>query len=174
MQTVIPHAEEGPWSITSAGSGGDGTIEDLTITIDRGPEMGCYSIRTMRRTGTRVGPRSSVHGQVTDTVATAALAVGCLLLEVIPASLHRHETIAAMDQADARSRALAQDRDGWSVATLTLDNVDYALFTRAIPEGNVAHADLGWATIAMWSSGPLHNGPFGTALLEPSDGLTDR
>ena len=31
----------------------------------------------------------------------------------------------------------------------------YALWTRTLPEGVAAHADLGWATLAMWSEGGL-------------------
>ncbi|MWV47954.1 hypothetical protein GRS96_01540 [Rathayibacter sp. VKM Ac-2803] len=174
MRTLLPLAEHERWSITGAGSTNDGPTDGLTIALDRGPQAGRCSIRTMLRTGLRIGPRSSVHGQVTDAVATASLAVNCLLLDAVPEGLERREAIAAMDAAGMRSTALAEDRDGWSVEPLTLDGTDYALFTRAIPEGSAAHADLGWATIAMWSTGPLFPGPFRLAEVESGDDLRVR
>ncbi|WP_181136072.1 hypothetical protein [Rathayibacter sp. AY1D3] len=146
----------------------------MIIAIDRGASASRFSIRTMRRTGTRLGPRGSVHGTVTNPIATANMAVGCLLFEVLPTGLENHEGLAAMEQAEARAEELARDRNGWDVTALPLDGIDYALFTRTISEGTVAHADLGWATVAMWSRGPLHEGPFRLADVEPGDDLSVR
>jgi len=173
MQALVPIASLESWTVTASASTDGGPTEDLTVAIDRGPEQGQCSIRTMRRTGIRIGPHSSVHGQVTDTVTTAAIAAGSLLLEAIPTNMREHEAIAAMAEPEARSLALAQDREGWNVAALCLDGNDYVLFTRDIPEGTVAHADLGWATIAMWSAGPLHAGPFRLAAVEPGEDASD-
>ena len=63
-------------------------------------------------------------------------------------------------EADMRAQELAADRPAWDVSPLPLDGIDYALFTRTAPEGAVAHADLGWAVVALWSTGPLPRGPF--------------
>jgi hypothetical protein len=167
MRTLLPLSDREPWSVLGTGRTDDGPLDDVMIAVDRGPRASRFSIRTMRRTGTRLGPRGSVHGTVTDAVATADLAVGCLLLEVMPAGLHERATRAAMEEAQARATLLARDRDGWDVTALPLDGIDYALFTRSIPEGTVAHADLGWATVAMWSAGPLHEGPFRLADVGP-------
>ncbi|WP_146084364.1 hypothetical protein [Rathayibacter sp. AY1F6] len=174
MQTLIPLAEQERWSITAAGNTDDGPTDELTIAIDRGPQTGPCFVRTMLRTGLRIGPRSSVHGQVTDPVATASLSIRSLLLEAIPEELQRHEADAAVQAADTRSTALAEDRDSWGVTPLTLDGTDYALFTRAIPEGSVTHADLGWATIAIWSTGPLYANTLRLADIEPGDNLGAR
>jgi len=160
MQTLIPLTDRGPWSVTGARRTNDGPLDEVDIAVDRGSQASRFSIRTMRRPGTRLGPRGSVHGTVTDAAATASLAAGCLLLEVLPAGLQKHEALAALEQAEARAEALARNRDCWDVIALPLDDIDYALFTRRISEGTVTYADLGWATVAMWSRGPLHEGPF--------------
>jgi len=44
--------------------------------------------------------------------------------------------------------------------TLTVAGVGYALWTRDVPGGIVAHADLGWATVEMWGTNTLPAGPF--------------
>ncbi|WP_146087715.1 hypothetical protein [Rathayibacter sp. AY1D7] len=86
---------------------------------------------------------------------------------MIPAGLPGDRTRAAMVAAEARAQELAADRPAWDVSALPLDGIDYALFTRTLPEGAVAHADLGWAVVALWSTGPLPRGPF--HLLEIPD-----
>lgn len=166
MQALVPVIDHGPWTVVSMAGTNDGSVEDVTIAVDRGTSASRFSIRTMRRTGTRLGPRNSIHGTVTDAIATAGLAAGCLLIEVPPARLPKHEAHAAMEEVEARANAFARDRDGWAVTALPLNGIEYALFTRSIPEGTVAHADLGWATIAMWSAGPLHEGAFRLADVE--------
>ncbi|QHC60413.1 hypothetical protein [Rathayibacter sp. VKM Ac-2760] len=170
MQTLLPADDAQPWAVT----GGVGPDEDVTIAIDRGPDIARCSVRTLTRPRIRLGPRGSVHGVATDAVAIAALAAGCLLLDVVPAGLPHDELVAAMKDADARSLALARDRAAWSVTALPLDGIDYALFTRSIPEGTLAHADLGRTTIAMWSRGPLFDGPFRLADIDPSEHLPGR
>lgn len=170
MLTLLPPTSE-PWTVTGLGRTDDGPLDEVLIAVDRGTQEHRFTIRTMRRTGTRLGPRGSVHGTVTDSVATASLAVGCLLLDRLPTDLPTREARAAMRATEERAQALARDRDGWDVTALPLDGVDYALFTRSIPEGSVAHSDLGWATVAMWSRGPLHEGPFRLADVEPVDDL---
>jgi len=134
MQTLIPLTDRGPWSVTGARRTNDGPLDEVDIAVDRGSQASRFSIRTMRRPGTRLGPRGSVHGTVTDAAATASLAAGCLLLEVLPAGLQKHEALAALEQAEARAEALARNRDCWDVIALPLDDIDYALFTRRISE----------------------------------------
>ncbi|PPH30335.1 hypothetical protein [Rathayibacter sp. AY1F9] len=156
MRALVPVSD--PWSVDGSGRTDDGPVDDLSVRAER--DGGSYSVRTLRLTGVRLGPRGSVHGVVTDPVATAALAIGSLLLSAIPAGLPGDRTRAAMVAAEARAQQLAADRPAWDVSALPLDGIDYALFTRTLPEGAVAHADLGWAVVALWSTGPLPRGPF--------------
>lgn len=170
MQTLIPLTSREPWTVT----GGAGSDDDVTIAIDREPDLARCSIRTMVRPGTRIGPHGHINGQVTDAMTIASLAAGCLLLEVLPAELPAHEAVASMKEVDARALSLAEDRAEWTVTALPLDGIDYAFFPRSIPEGTIAHADLGWATIAMWSPGPLYDGALQLADIDPSIHLPGR
>ncbi|WP_219812678.1 hypothetical protein, partial [Rathayibacter sp. AY1E4] len=86
----------------------------------------------------------------------------------------KRDGVAVIEEVEARSLALAQDRDGWTVSILSVDGIDYALFSRTIPEGTIAHADLGWAVIAMWSTGSVYDGPLQRADINPDDHLPDR
>lgn len=170
MQTLIPLSGRELWTTTH----GAGTDEDTTIAIDRGSDVARCSVRTMVRPGTRVGPRGHVHGMVTDPVTIASLAAGCLLLGTLPTDSRKRDGVAVIEEVEARSLALAQDRDGWTVSILPVDGIDYALFSRTIPEGTIAHADLGWAVIAMWSTGSVYDGPLQRADVNPDDHLPDR
>lgn len=170
MQALIPLNDRDPWSVVGTGRTNDGPLDEIDIAVDRGSQTGRVSIRTMRRTGALLGPGSSVHGTATDPIAIANIAAGCLLLDALRADL----PLSAMEEALERADAIARDRDGWDVTPLPLDGIDYALFTRNIPEGTVAHADLGWAAVAMWSRGPLHEGPFRLANINPDAGSSAR
>jgi len=170
MQTLIPLSDREPWTTTH----GAGTDEDTTIAVDRGPETARCVIRTMVRPGTRVGPHGHVHGVVTDPVTIASLAAGCLLLETLPAEPGERDGITVIEEVEARSLFLAQERSEWSVSVLPVDGIDYALFSRSIPEGTIAHADLGWAVIAMWSKGGVYDGPLQRAEIDPSEHLPVR
>ncbi|MWV51618.1 hypothetical protein GRS96_20345 (plasmid) [Rathayibacter sp. VKM Ac-2803] len=103
----------------------------------------------------------------------ASLAAGCLLLSVLSAG-PQSDGIAVIEEVEARSLALAQERAEWTVSILAVDGIDYALFSRSIPEGTIAHADLGWGVIAMWSSGAVYDGPLQRGDIDPNEHLPDR
>lgn len=92
VRALVPVSD--PWSVDGSGRTNDGPVDDLSVRAER--DGGSYSVRTLRLTGVRLGPRGSVHRVVTDPVATAALAIGSLLLSLISAGLPVDRTRAAM------------------------------------------------------------------------------
>lgn len=156
MRALTPDTASISWAVTNQSDQDD----DVTLEVENGSGGGHSALRTMRRLGTVIGPHGSVLGQDTDSVAVAGLAIASLLLEAIPPGLGQHETKVRVDDLHSDARALAVERSAWSLVPLSLAGVDYALWTRSLQGGLVAHADLGWATVAMWSASALYAGPF--------------
>ena len=160
MRVLAPDSAIASWAVSGTGSTNGGELDEVTLTIESAAGGGRSTLRTMRRLGATMGPFGSVHGQVTDTTAIAQLAIMSVLLEAFPAGLEKQRTKDRMREADANVHTLAADRLMWDVIPLPLDGIDYALWTRSIPGGVVAHADLGWATVAMWGTTALYSGDY--------------
>ena len=160
MRVLCPDSAIASWSVSDTGSTNGEELDEVTLTIEGAAGGGRSTLRTMRRLGATMGPFGSVHGQVTDTIAIAQLAIMSVLLEAIPTGLEKQRTKDRMREAEANAHTLAADRLMWDVIPLPLDGIDYALWTRSIPGGVVAHADLGWATVAMWGTTALYAGDY--------------
>lgn len=159
MRVLVPDTDESRWAVHGISHWND-RREETTVRVENDGSEGQTFLQTMPRLGTVLGPFGSVHGMVTDPVTVAEHAVLNIFLGAIPPGLTDDEAQAAVRDAQTQARAVAADREAWDVVPLLLDGIEYAFWTRNVPGGVAAHADLGWATIAAWSSTVLHVGPF--------------
>lgn len=151
MQAIAPDPLISELWLTGTGID-DGVLSDASIAIRlRGEQT--FTLRTLLRLGERVGEAGLPHSTLTDAVSVASLAVSSLMLQSMPAGMPRPVMIERMEEANAKSKSMAQDRGGWSLARMTLGHVSYALWHRSHTLGFVAHADVGDRVLAAWGTG---------------------
>ena len=159
MQALVPSSLTAYWSVTMTG-GPDDDVHEVSISVKNEAGRGRSNLLTSIRIGARLGFGGLVHGRVDDWPTIAAHVILSLLLGEIPVGMGREKTLTAMSHANVRAAALAADREAWIVTALNVAGVSYALWSRNVPGGVVAHADLGWATVEMWGTDTLPIGPF--------------
>jgi hypothetical protein len=154
MLTLVPD----PWipETRVVGTGTDDGIpsdSSVEISISGGEQV--FTLRTLIRLGQRLGSAGFPFQTMTDTVSVAALAASSLMLQAIPTGGPRDEITTLVEAADTESKAIAQDREGWSFVSMNLGEVSYALWHRSHRLGFIAHADLGDRVLAAWGPGDL-------------------
>lgn len=167
MKSVILASPTHAWHVSGL-SGDAGSISDVTVTLTTGSEQPTGGIRTIARPGYRLDASGAVHGVVLTWEETAVTALLSLQADVSALT----DSIDAADhfeQRRARASKLAADRSAWTVVPLDLDGDVYALWTFESGDGVAAHADLGWAVVAMWTTGPLPSGEFRFAELDDQE-----
>ena len=159
MQALVPSSPSARWSVTMTG-GPDDDVHEVSISVKDEGGRGRSNLQTSRRIGARLGPGGSVHGRIDDGSMIAVHVILSLLLGEIPAGMGREKTRTAISDANVQAATLAADREAWIVTALNVAGVSYALWSRNVPGGVVAHADLGWAIVEMWATDTLPMGPF--------------
>jgi hypothetical protein len=153
MRAVVPYPVAPDIAVVGSGRS-EGTTTDISVEIHPHASPP-FTIRTLLRTGTRMGPRGFIHGEMTDAVSMASLAVTGLFLRSIPSGTPRQDAGQLVNTALAKADALARDHNGWSYTPMVLESVTYALRYRLLDQGFVAHADIGDSAIAAWGAGDL-------------------